>query len=54
MYIAILVVSLNSIVFASNRSVPFIDTKDNMYVKVLYWPVIMGILLLITFLNFYR
>jgi hypothetical protein len=24
-----------------------------MYVKVLYWPVIMGILLLITFLNFY-
>ena len=36
MYIAILVVSLNSIVFASNRSVPFIDTKDNIYVKVLY------------------
>jgi len=53
MYIAILVVSLNSIVFASNRSIPFIDTEDNMYVKVLYWPVIMGILLLITFLNFY-
>jgi hypothetical protein len=53
MYIAILVVSLNSIVFASNRSIPFIDTKDNMYVKVLYWPVITGILLLITFLNFY-
>jgi hypothetical protein len=53
MYIAILVISLNSIAFASNRSIPFIDAKDNMYVKVLYWPVIMGILLFITFLKFY-
>ena len=53
MYIAILVVSINSIVFASNRSIPFIDTKDNMYMKVMYWPVIMGTLLFITLLNFY-
>lgn len=53
MYLAILVVSLNAIAFASNRSVPFIDTKDNIYVKVLYWPVITGILLIITLLNFY-
>ena len=53
LYLAILVVSLNSIAFASNRSIPFIDTKDNIYVKILYWPVIMGILLFITLLNFY-
>ena len=53
MYLAILIVALNSIFFASNRRIPFIDTKDNMYMKVLYWPVITGILLLITFLNFY-
>jgi hypothetical protein len=53
MYIALLVVSLNSIAFASNRSIPFIDAKDNMYMKVLYWPIIMGTLLFITFLNFY-
>jgi hypothetical protein len=53
MYIVILVISLNSIAFASNRSIPFIDAKDNMYMKVLYWPVIMGILLFITLLNFY-
>jgi hypothetical protein len=53
MYLAILVVALNSIFFASNRRIPFIDAKDNMYVKVLYWPVIMGILLFITLLNFY-
>ena len=52
-YLAILAVSLNSIAFASNRHFPFIDVKDNLYVKVLYWPVITGILLLITFLNFY-
>jgi len=48
-----LVISLNSIVFASHRSIPFIDTKDNMYVKALYWPVIVGILLVITILKFY-
>ncbi len=53
MYLAILIVALNSIFFASNRHIPFIDTKDNMYMKVLYWPVITGSLLLITFLNFY-
>ncbi len=53
MYIAILVISLNSIAFASHKSILFIDAKDNMYMKVLYWPVIMGILLFITFLKFY-
>jgi hypothetical protein len=53
MYIAILVVAIDSIAFASNRHIPFIDAKDNIYMKVLYWPVITGILLLITFLNFY-
>ena len=52
MYLAILVVSLNAIAFASNRDIPFIDTKDNIYVKVLYWPVITGILLVITLLSF--
>lgn len=52
-YLAIVVVSLNSIAFASNRDVPFIDTKDNIYIKVLYWPVFMGFLLFITLLTFY-
>ena len=53
MYIVILVISLNSIAFASHRSIPFIDTKDNMYMKALYWPVVVGILLVITILKFY-
>lgn len=53
MYLAILGVSLNSIAFASRVEIPFIDAKDNLYVKVLYWPVIMGALLVITLLNFY-
>jgi hypothetical protein len=53
MYLAILAVSLNSIAFASNTNFPFIDTKDNLYVKVLYWPVVMGVMLLMTLMNFY-
>jgi len=53
LYLAILSVSLNSIVFASHVNIPFIDAKDNLYVKVLYWPIITGVLLLITLMNFY-
>lgn len=53
MYLAILAVSLNSIAFASNTNFPFIDTKDNLYVKVLYWPVVMVVMLWITLTNFY-
>lgn len=53
MYVAILAVSLNSIAFASHMDIPFIDTKDNLYVRLVYWPVIMGVLLLITLMNFY-
>ncbi|HEY3361577.1 MAG TPA: cache domain-containing protein [Methanosarcina sp.] len=53
MYLAIVVVSLNAIAFASNRNVPFIDTKDNIYIKILYWPVVLGFMLFVTFLNFY-
>lgn len=40
MYVAILAVSLNSIAFASHMDVPFIDTKDKLYVRLVYWPVI--------------
>jgi hypothetical protein len=53
MYLAILAVSLNSIAFASRTDIPFIDARDNLYVKMLYWPFITGTLLLITLLNFY-
>ncbi|WP_440947658.1 cache domain-containing protein [Methanosarcina sp. T3] len=53
MYLAILAVSLNSIVFGSGMNIRFITAKDNLYVKLLYWPVILGCLLLITLLNFY-
>jgi hypothetical protein len=53
MYMAILGVSLNAIAFASSTNFPFIDTKDNLYVKVLYWPVVVGFLLIVTLLNFY-
>jgi Cache domain len=53
LYFAILVISLNSIAFASHKSIPFVDANDNLYMKVLYWPVIMGVLFFITILKFY-
>lgn len=53
MYLAILAVSLNAIIFGSGMNIRFVNAKDNLYVKLLYWPVILGCLLLITLLNFY-
>ncbi len=53
MYLAILVVSLNSLLLASDGTMPLIHYKDNLLVKILYWPVILGILLIVTLCVFY-
>ncbi len=48
MYFVILIVSVNSIIFASDSRFVLIKYKDNLIVKVLYWPMITGSFLLIT------
>ncbi len=53
-YAAILLLSLNSIVFTSSRtSIPLIEYRDNLLIEILYWPFITGSLLLISFFVFY-
>jgi len=52
LYFAILTVSINSILLASNTKYKFICYKDNLIIKLLYWPVILVLLLGITLKNF--
>ena len=53
MYLAILAVSVNSILFVSHANVSLIQYKDNFIPKLLYWPVIASLLLGVTLWVFY-
>lgn len=53
LYFIILGVSINSILLASNTECRLIHYRDNLIVKLLYWPVILASLLVITLVNFY-
>ena len=53
MYLAILIISIDAIVLSSNNKYYIIYYKDNLIVKLLYWPVITGLILMITVLFFY-
>ena len=52
MYAAILVVGVNSLLVASPNRVPLIHYRDNLIVRLLYWPVILAILLVMTIITF--
>lgn len=53
MYLAILAVSVNSILFVSHASVSLVQYKDNLIPELLYWPAITGLLLGVTLWVFY-
>lgn len=54
LYVAILLVSLNAIVFDSSAHIRWVEYQDNLLPKLLYWPLMLGALLTITLLTFYR
>ena len=53
LYLAILTTSVNSILFASNTKSGFVHHRDNLVAKLLYWPIILGIIFGITLTVFY-
>jgi hypothetical protein len=53
LYVVLLVVSVNSILFYSDISLPMLHYKSNLIPKLLYWPVITGVLLWVTLSFFY-
>ncbi len=52
MYLVVLGVSLNALLFASDKQMPLIDYKDNIFAKLIYWPAIMVLVLLVTIKTF--
>ena len=53
MYLVLLSVSINSMIFYSSINVPIVQYQDNLIPKLLYWPALQGILLAITISVFY-
>jgi hypothetical protein len=52
-YLTILLTAVISIVFAKGKRLMFLQYKENLVSKLLYWPVIMGALFVITLFTFY-
>lgn len=52
-YILVLIVSANAILFSAGEKYRLIQYKDNLLIKVLYWPVLMASLLIISLFVFY-
>ncbi|WP_406661387.1 cache domain-containing protein [Methanolobus sp. ZRKC3] len=53
MYFVVLGISFNALLFASDKKIPLINHENNVFAKMLYWPVIMGLVLLVTIITFY-
>jgi hypothetical protein len=53
LYITILLVAINAILFASNIKLNWIHYKDHLIPKLFYWPTNLTLLLLVTLLVFY-
>lgn len=53
LYITILLVAINAIVFACNIKLDWIHYKNNLIPKLLYWPTNLALLLLVTLSVFY-
>ena len=53
LYFAILALSVNSILLASSYNSKIVKYRDNLIVKVSYWPVISFLIFMITFFTFY-
>ena len=53
-YLLLLSISINSILFTRSASnIKFIAYEENLYPKLIYWPLLLGILLIITRIVFY-
>jgi hypothetical protein len=52
-YMALLAISVNSILFSWEMPIRFIQYRDNLMPKIIYWPVITLTMFLITLITFY-
>ncbi len=53
MYVMLLLILIVTILKYMNLEIPFIQKKDNFFIKLAYWPVLFGLLSIITFWYLY-
>lgn len=52
-YAVILAACINAILFTHDKSLPWVQFKDNLLSRILYWPIVMAAMFGITFVTFY-
>ncbi|MCF6351388.1 MAG: cache domain-containing protein [Cyclobacteriaceae bacterium] len=52
-YIIIILLIVDVVMFSKNRHIKFIQYKDNLIVKLAFWPIWLGVLLIVTLIKFY-
>ena len=53
LYLTILATSVNAIMWAADIQLPIMTYRDNLLIKIVFWPLFLGISLFFTFLTFY-
>ena len=53
LYLTILATSINAIMWAANVQLPIMTYRDNLLIKIVFWPLFLGISLFFTMLTFY-
>ena len=53
MYLAVLAVAVNALLFTSQETIRSIQYRDNLLPKLLYWPLLLGVMLGVTLVVFY-
>ncbi len=52
-YIIIILLIVDVVMFSKNRNIKFIQYKDNLIVKLAFWPIWLGVLLILTLIKLY-
>ena len=53
LYLTILATSINAFMWAANVQLPIVRYRDNLLIKIVFWPLFLGASLFLTFLTFY-
>ena len=54
MYVMILLVALDAYLFSWDKPFKWIEYRDNLLPKLIFWPALLGTIFLITVFTFYR
>ena len=54
LYVLLVLVAVNAVLLASPINIPAVEYRHNLLPKLLYWPTLLGLLLVITFFTFFR